>query len=293
MTIVGHQDVQKTLLALEASERFPHSMLFHGPQGVGKRLVAETMAHRLLCGGDQGTLNVNISHALYPQILVKSCPDFHIIEPEEGKKSIGIAHIKQTLEKLTLSSDGQRVLIVDAAENMTHEAANAILKTLEEPGKNIHFILISHNLSKLLPTIVSRCRKLRFSPLSDDETSQVLQNVSPKLDMDQLSHFTQAAQGCPGQALALGEAGIALKETLENFVSSPSQPTAFVDKIQKAKQAPLALTLLLKYMQQAQNSHKWAKMYKQTHQDILNMQTLNLSPQWLLEKTLRDMIKTS
>lgn len=301
--ITGHQKIQEDLLSLRESGKMPHALLFHGMKGVGKRRVAEAFARVMLCGVEENdkhsTLKYRTDNVQYAQIEAGSNPDFLILETPEDKKSISVEQVRNVLSKLSLSSDGERVVIIDAAEDMGRAAANALLKTLEEPGEGIHIILICHNISKLLPTLISRCRQFRFSPLNDDETVEVLKINHPDLIQSKLDELALLCAGCPGEAERfIGEADNILSEIDTFFRKMPSRSTLAAiemsEKLHKKKQIPLALDMLMRKIALFARQEKppfisaknWSNLYVQVQENKLDMQELNLSPQLVLEASL-------
>lgn len=158
--------------------RLPHALLLHGPRGVGKREFALALGQWLLC--ESPTPEGACGHC-------KSCdwfgqashPDLRLLEPQaesgdepgkKGGKSITIGDIRELGDFLGLVSHqgGWRVVVVHPAEALNPAAGNALLKTLEEPPANVLLVLVSHQPRRLLPTILSRCRKLSFDlPVQD------------------------------------------------------------------------------------------------------------------------------
>ena len=212
--LIGHYTAQATLAQLLTSGQFPHAMLLHGPQGIGKRTLAQMLAHRLICGPaiienalfaeptSPNPLEANQNTPQWHQLQAASCPDFHVLEPEDDKKTISIKQVKTLLETLARSADTARTVIIDSLDALTPEAANTLLKTLEEPRPGIYFLLLAHQLSSTLPTIRSRCRLLRLSPLTRAETEQVLPHQNAPAA--QIAAMALAAQGAPGQVLGQG-----------------------------------------------------------------------------------------
>ncbi len=150
----------------------PHALLLHGPLGVGKKVFAETLAKSLLCESPtaEGACGQCKSCHWFEQ---GSHPDYKLIEPAEkkeddetpakkGGRHIAIAEIRALGEFLALAAHqgGWRVVVVHPAEAMNIAAANALLKTLEEPPANVLLMLVSHQPRRLLPTVLSRCRKV-------------------------------------------------------------------------------------------------------------------------------------
>ena len=120
-----------------------------------------------------------------------------------------------------------RVIVVDAADDLNRNAANAFLKNLEEPPPNTLFLAVSHSPSRLLPTIRSRCRVLRFQPLADAEAETVISDLLPDLPAGQRAALVAAADGSPGRAVQLATANIAgLAADLEALASAPAAMAA-------------------------------------------------------------------
>lgn len=231
MQIIGHQQAQAQLAALLSGGRFPHALLIHGPQGIGKRTLAQALATRLICGpaesdssadmfGTAAPANLlapNTGAPAWHQLQAGSCPDFHVLTPEDGKKSIGIKQVQLLLEVLLRTADTARTIIVDSLEDLTAEAANTLLKTLEEPRPGIYFLLVAHQLSATLPTIRSRCRLLSLSPLTLQQTEQVLKGQGADATLAAL------ANGCPGSVMgAAAKARQAVFEALQSGQTPPA-----------------------------------------------------------------------
>lgn len=153
--------------------RFPHGLLFAGIEGIGKRQFSTRLAQVLLCESKNACG------------ICKSCllfnsgnhPDFILIEPEENGKQIKIEQIRELNEKAfqTAQQGGNQIMVIDPADNMNKNAANALLKTLEEPPKDTFIILITHRLSVLLPTIRSRCQIVSFATPNRQEALSWIQ----------------------------------------------------------------------------------------------------------------------
>lgn len=154
--IIGHERQKEQLTRAIDSNNIPHAYLFSGINGIGKKLVAKRAAKFLL---NQTT---------------ESHPDLVQIAPENN--TITIDQIREVKNQLKFSplEGSRRVIIVDQAELMNTNAANAALKILEEPPPGNHFFLITATPSQLLPTIISRCQKLNFSPLTNKELTEYL-----------------------------------------------------------------------------------------------------------------------
>ncbi len=165
LPFLGHENLYRQLEQRKTSARLPHALLFTGPEGVGKRIVALHLAKSLLCHRTEGFCGTCPTCTLGN---FQDHPDFSLIEPDNGRIKIEtMREIKRSLAFPPLLG-ARRVVLINDAHCMNAAAANALLKTLEEPPGETYFILITHALGWLPRTIVSRCQKIRFSPLSRD-----------------------------------------------------------------------------------------------------------------------------
>ncbi|MFZ2620545.1 MAG: hypothetical protein WAX89_06685 [Alphaproteobacteria bacterium] len=296
MNMIGHQKTQATLAEMLASGRFPHALILHGQQGIGKRKLAEVLARVLLCGGGLvgGKLTPTPNHPLLPQIEAGACADYMVLEKgftkEKENKTIKIEQAREVLSQLSMAADGNRVMIVDAADELGEEAANVLLKTLEEPGKNIYFIVLAHNLFRVLPTILSRCRKLKVEELSASETKDILAATLPDATPSEVELLAAHAAGSPGQALLLGREGAQAANLLLKALHGDANPVAVGDKL--GKDAGLALDILLRQL--ALRVRKMphlstAETYAQLESLRGKMESHNLTGAWVVEHALRSL----
>lgn len=169
---LGNERVVRCWAAHLASRQLAQSYLLIGPVDIGKYTVAKHFARTLVCQKkDQ-------PGAIWPCGQCSACrqtargiyPDFYEVELLPDKKMIGIEQVRQLLEKISLSSfaDNYQVVIIRQAEALSESAANALLKSLEEPNPQVVFILLAESLSSLPGTIVSRSQVFRFYPVSAD-----------------------------------------------------------------------------------------------------------------------------
>ena len=172
-SIVGHQNEIKNLLNLRQSGRWPHAFVFAGPSGVGKKMVALAMAQALVCE-KAATACGECGPCL--RIAKQQSESLFLIKPDaEGARPlIKVEAIRDLLESLSLATLGAaRIVIIDPAYLMNEQAANALLKTLEEPSENLFFILIANDPQQLLSTIRSRTQVMRFSGLTYEQLRQI------------------------------------------------------------------------------------------------------------------------
>ncbi len=207
-SIRGHDRVVDDLRRTLALGRFPHALLFVGPEGVGKKAFAVTLAQALLCERVPET-------ALDPCGTCPSClqvrngahPDLLQVERPEDKHELPIRVIRELCLDLGLKPmhGTRRVAIVDDADDLNDEAANAFLKTLEEPPPSSVLILIGTSAEVQLDTIVSRCRVVRFDPVPVDDLAAVLLEQHVTADPDEASRLAKLGEGSVGRAVGLAD----------------------------------------------------------------------------------------
>jgi DNA polymerase-3 subunit delta' len=205
-SVRGHDRVVEDLRRGLARGRLPHAFLFVGPEGVGKRLFARTLAQALLC-------ERNTEEALEPCGACPSCkqvesgthPDVLSVAKPEDKHELPIRVIRDLNHDLGLKPmrGGRRIAIVDDADDLSEEAANAFLKTLEEPPPGSVLILIGTAIESQLDTVVSRCRVLRFEPLPERELALVLLESGATEDAEEATRLARLGEGSVRRALGL------------------------------------------------------------------------------------------
>jgi DNA polymerase-3 subunit delta' len=172
--ILGNGRVKKILrLALE-KDRLPNSLLFHGPEGVGKRRLALTLAKAVNCELNQGDACDECPACL--AISGKRFPDVQEIEP--SGQVIRVEHVREMRQAAYMRpmAGRKRVFIISEADKMNEESSNTVLKILEEPPFFSHFILVTDKLHLILPTIKSRCQALQFAPVGKEVIAGALRN---------------------------------------------------------------------------------------------------------------------
>ncbi|MBV9538956.1 MAG: DNA polymerase III subunit delta' [Acidisphaera sp.] len=213
--LVGHVGVEAELCEAMRSGRLHHAWLLSGPAGVGKATLAFRFARRLLAGGvpAEGSLALPEKHPTFRRVTAGSHADLLTIEREWDEKrkrlrgEIVVDNVREIAGflHLTPAEGGWRVVIVDGAENLNRSAENALLKLLEEPPPRAVVVLACSAAGRLLPTIRSRCRRLRLDPLAADDMAAVLARALPAQSAAQRQAVIAAAEGSPGRALQLAD----------------------------------------------------------------------------------------
>ncbi|MGF1444641.1 MAG: DNA polymerase III subunit delta' [Pikeienuella sp.] len=202
--IFGQDAVARVLARAEASGRLHHAWLLRGLEGVGKASFAYGFARRLLAEGrDPAPVAARIRAGTEPGLRVLR----RSVNESTGRlrQAIGIDEVRLLKGFLTLSlpDGGRRVVIVDPAEELTQQAANALLKMLEEPPPRTVFLLVSQSPERLLPTIRSRCSTLSFHPLGMEDLARALAQAGHPLDAAEAARLTALSGGSVRQAIVL------------------------------------------------------------------------------------------
>ncbi|PZU08539.1 AAA family ATPase [Sphingomonas sp.] len=214
MTVIGHDAEVATFHEALLSGRLHHAWLLTGPEGVGKGTFARAAALWMLAraAGPEpvgGGFTVDPAHRIAHLFDAGSHPDFKLLrrlpkdKSEELARSITIDQVR-TLQPMFATSPSlspRRVVLIDAVDDLERGGANALLKNLEEPPTGTIFLLVSHAPGRLLPTIRSRCRLLRFSPLAEENSARVLRAALPESDAGEIAALAAIAEGAPGQAI--------------------------------------------------------------------------------------------
>jgi len=232
--LIGHDHAVNALREAVESGRLHHAWLLAGPKGVGKGMFAEMAARWLLAQAagpawPQEGLSVPDNHPASMLYSAGSHPDFRrlarLVDEKTGRtaRSITVDQVRslQGLFATTGSYSDRRVVIIDAVDDLERSAANALLKNLEEPPAGSIFFLISHSPGRLLPTIRSRCRVIRFHPLDEPAMRQALGAALPDRDSVEIDELVEIGDGAPGQALSFAGLGISqLDRSIDQLIRS-------------------------------------------------------------------------
>ena len=220
-------------------DKLPHALLVSGPAEIGKKQFAMALATRLLC---QTPVNGQACSKCKACTLVlgDAHPDFFRVEPDDKGKAISVDKIRELAAFVTKTAmfEGWRIALIEPAAAMTHSAANALLKTLEEPGKQTLLILVHHQERELLATIRSRCQLLS---MAIPEASLALEYLEQCNQRDP-QELLEAASGRPLRALRIAEDGsLAQMQELEKILAEVAEGTLSpLLAAEQGKSAPLA-----------------------------------------------------
>lgn len=241
--LVGHADAERHLAQAFASGKLAHAWLIAGPRGVGKATLAFRFARHVLKRSiaDQGPglfgalpddpepgLYVAPEDPVFRRVQAAGHADLLTVErtvDDKGKmrRDVIVDDVREvgSFLRLTAAEGGWRVVVVDSVDEMNRNAANAILKVLEEPPKNALLLLVAHNPGLLLPTIRSRCRMLALKPLPGDLVAAQVAKWCPELSPEDAQALSMLGEGSIGRALALyREGGLELFAELNGLLET-------------------------------------------------------------------------
>ena len=226
--LLGHDAAEAELRRLFDSGRMPHALLLSGPRGIGKATLAFRLARFVLAqDGGEGAgpslfseerpsdgLAITPESGTFRRVVSGGHADLFTLErgyDRRGRlRTVITVDDTREIEKflhLTSAEGGWRVVVIDGADEMNPNAANALLKILEEPPRRSLLLLVAHSTGRLLPTIRSRCRKMTLSPLDSAIVRRLLTRYRPDLDEKRADAVAMLAEGSIGGALDLAAAG--------------------------------------------------------------------------------------
>jgi len=250
-SFIGHTANKELLKKMIKTDRLPHALLFTGPEGIGKKLAAFSVAAALNCSSltEDGACGecvscLKLKSGNQPLIRFVGSPK----QEEEARlevngfieavapnitgnsrtEKINIQQIREVIREASLKpyGSGKKVFVVDDAAGATVEAANCLLKVLEEPPEKTYFILLTSKEVSLLPTIVSRCQKFVFNPLSDKEMRDFAESYFPdEKSREKASSFIGISGGSPGKLLR--------QYNIENILLEDCAPEEFFNTVSR------------------------------------------------------------
>ena len=237
---IGHDAASAEFDRAIASGRLHHAWLITGPAGIGKATFAYSIARRLL---SQGAAPDGVAR----RIGAGAHADLFTLErtisrtTKRLRTEIVVDDVRAAGEflRLTPAEGGWRIVVVDRAEELNRNAANALLKILEEPPRSALLLLVCNAPGRLPPTVRSRCRRLALRPLSNEAMDILLGRLLPDADETERLRLISLAEGSPGRALALAEGeGISVATIVDDVLSTipgltPRAAHAVADKLAK------------------------------------------------------------
>lgn len=250
--LIGHTAAEATLVRA-VNSRMPHAWIFGGLRGIGKATLAYRLAKALLAqgraGGALSSLDSDPAVPAVRRLLAGAHPDLLTIrrpaDPKTGKlkSALPVDEVRRLGEFFArhASEGGRRIAIVDSADELNRNAANALLKILEEPPPGGLLILIAHQPRALLPTIRSRCRMLTMAPLQESEVREVMAQVAP--DLKNAAELAGLSGGSPGAALEMAAydgpgLDASLKKVMRSRGRDAAAAHALANDLALAAQAP-------------------------------------------------------
>ena len=221
----GHDAIVSRLAESHASGRMGQATIFSGPRGIGKATAAFALIRAILekheGQGADGSVSAQIEAGAHPSVI-------HLTRSRDARDKsfrtgILIDDMRRITGQFTMTSgrSGPRFVVIDPLDDLNRSSSNALLKSLEEPPADTHFILIAHDLGSALPTIRSRCRVERFSPLTIDDVAAVLKTVG--LDDPEADALARYAGGSPRHAIMLARfGGLDILSSLNGIFGSAS-----------------------------------------------------------------------
>jgi len=219
-SLIGHRAAEQELLSAYRDGRLAHAWLIAGKEGIGKATLAWRFARFVLANPDPAAatvreardLHVDPDHSAARLLAGLAHPDFALIRREWQAKDkrlateISVEAVRLGLQVFQLSAafGGWRIAIVDSAEDLNRNSANALLKMVEEPPQRSLILVVSHRPGQVLPTIRSRCRRLRLEPLSADEIVEAVASLGPpwsEAAPDKIAAAARRANGSVREAL--------------------------------------------------------------------------------------------
>ncbi len=198
--LFNFENILLNIINLYDKKKLPNKILFSGPKGTGKATLAYHLTNYVFSKKEEfpydvNKFKINDLNKSYKLILNNSHPNFHLIDVLTDKKIIEISQIRQMINYANKSAfnNGERIVLIDNAENLNLNSLNALLKIVEEPNENIIFIIIFDNNKKILNTLKSRCLKfnlfLTFDQSIETVNTIIEKNVYDLISKDLINHY--------------------------------------------------------------------------------------------------------
>jgi DNA polymerase-3 subunit delta' len=223
--LIGQREAAERLVKLVATNRLPHALVFEGPEGSGKMTAARCLAALIACRRPiDGRACSECPSCV--KILAECHADVRVIAGDGPR--IKIQEVRDATLALQLRpvEGKKKILLVEDAHRMTPEAQNALLKTLEEPPGSAHIVLTTSRLRSILPTVISRCQRVRFQPLSARDIAEILRRDAPGLTDASALLMAALSRGSAGRAKTLDvEALLVARDAVAGYDTALDRPT--------------------------------------------------------------------
>jgi DNA polymerase-3 subunit delta' len=319
-TLWGQDAALSLAAAALRGGRPPHAWLITGPPGIGKATLAYRMARTLLRYGATDAAPADLSlpadDPVARQIAARSHPGLLVLKrglnPRTGKPQteLPVDEVRRLSDffGMTAGADGWRVAIIDPADDMNENAANALLKQLEEPPRNAMLLLLSHRPGRLLPTIRSRCRRLDLRLLPDTVMERALSELLPDMESAERDMLARLAGGSIGAALTLADSdGAMLAQEADRLISQARDPDLVAlhglgDKVSRMRDGlslfgdflAAALTTRIRARARANGeTRRWAEAAARMEELFARADGLNLEPHQTIWTAARGLAATA
>lgn len=277
-SIVGNEQVIEKIKYSIKNDKVSHAYILSGGKGTGKKLIANVFAKALNC-----------ENSNFPCGICSSCksfetgnnPDILYIKADKAK-SIGVLDIREKIIKnveIKQFKYKYKIFIIENADQMTVQAQNAFLKTLEEPPKYAVFFLLARNEKKFLPTVLSRCSVLKIRSLSTDAVSKYIKNKF-NLDNDKSEFFSEYSQGSIGSAIELTQS--------EEFLNFRGEIINILKDITKLD--PISAMNCAKALEPYKDNNDLISIFFLWYRDILSYKYTN-DFKYIYQKDIKNIIK--
>jgi DNA polymerase-3 subunit delta' len=321
MALIGQEAALARAARAIRGGRPPQAWLISGPPGIGKATLAYRIGRYLLAHGakDSGSadLSVPANDPAALQVAAGSHPGLLVLRrsenPQTGKlmSVLSVDEIRKLANffGLTAGAGGWRIAIVDTADDMNDNAANALLKLLEEPPARAMLLLLSNTPGKLLPTIRSRCQRLELRPLEDARLRHALGDLLPDSNPAELAQLARLSGGSIGAALALaGGEGAELAAGADRLIDQAAQPDLVAllvlgDKLWRMKDGAerfgdfliesLSARIRTKAEQGGPNLNRWTALLSRLEDNFARAKGLYLEPRQTVLSAARDLARTA